>query len=174
MCHQRDPVVEIGGHECERGHRASAAREHLDRAGIERLDHGVHVIRLDRGRLVDPAVFADAAAEAPRVIGDHGAVGEVRCQRGEAGGGHGLPDHEQRRASAGSGQWAVDVVGDIGLGGFKDVHRRHDNVDLAGAGNSSARPKHRAASERHYRKPHPVGEPRRIRFALRCSAKRKG
>jgi len=45
-------------------------------AGAECFDHGVHVAGLERGGVVDPAVFAGAAAEAARVIGDHSAVGE--------------------------------------------------------------------------------------------------
>src|SRR5215467_5096272 len=57
-------------------------------------DNGVHIVCLDGGRVVDPAVFADATAEAAWVIGDHGAVGEVRRQRTEAAGVHGLGDHE--------------------------------------------------------------------------------
>ena len=77
VCHQRGHVVGVGRHERERGHRAATAGEHLDRANAERLDHGVHVVRLDGGRVVDPAVLAGAAAEAARVVGDHGAVGEV-------------------------------------------------------------------------------------------------
>src|SRR3954471_14514065 len=97
-----------------------AAREHLDRAGAERLDNGVHVIRLDRRRVLDAAVLAGAAAEAARVISDHGAVGEVRRQRAEAAGVHGLTDHEQRRASVGGRQCAADVIGDVGPGSFKD------------------------------------------------------
>ena len=109
----------IGGHERECGHRATAAREHLDRAGVERLDDGVYVDCLDRGRMIDATVFAGAAAEAARVIGDHGAVGEVRRQRAEAAGGHGLTDHEQWWASVRGGQRAVDVIGDVGLVGLK-------------------------------------------------------
>jgi hypothetical protein len=66
--HQGCYVVGIGRHERERRHRAAAAREHLDRAGAERLDDGVHVVRLDRGAMVDPTVLADAAAQAARVI----------------------------------------------------------------------------------------------------------
>ena len=77
------------------------------------------------GVVVDPAVLAGAAAEAARVVGDDGAVGEVRRQRAEAAGVHRLADHEQRRASVGGGQRAVDVVGDVDLGGFKHVRRRH-------------------------------------------------
>ena len=136
--HQGAHVVGMGRHERERGHRAPTAREHLDRAGAERLDDGVHVVRLDRGRMVDPAVLADAAAEAARVIPDHGAVGEVRRQRGEATGVHGLTDHEQRWASVGGGQRPVDVIGDVGLGGLKHVCRRHDGVDRSRIENSSA------------------------------------
>ena len=74
---QGDHVVGIGRHERERGHRAAAAREHVDRTGAERLDQGVHVVRLDRGRIVDAAVSARAAAEAARVVGDDRAVGEI-------------------------------------------------------------------------------------------------
>ena len=48
---------------------------------VERLGNGVHVVRLDRGRVVDPAVFAGAAAEPARVIRDHGAVRELGRQR---------------------------------------------------------------------------------------------
>lgn len=58
MCHQGGHVVGVCRHERERGHRAAAAREHLDRANAERLDNGVDIVRLDRGRIVDPAVFA--------------------------------------------------------------------------------------------------------------------
>jgi hypothetical protein len=112
-------------HEREGGHGAPAAREHLGRAGAERLDDGVHILGLDRGRMVDPAVSAGAAAEAARVIRDHRAVGEVRHQRAEAAGVHGLSDHEQRRASVRGGERAVDVIGDVRLGGLEHVHRRH-------------------------------------------------
>ena len=54
----------MGRHNRERGHGAPAAREHLDRASAERLDDGVHIVGLDRGRMVDSAVSAGAAAEA--------------------------------------------------------------------------------------------------------------
>ena len=77
VCHQRGHVVGVGRHERERGHRAATAGEHLDRADAEGFDHGVHVVSLEGGRIVDPAVLAGAAAEAARVVGDQGAVGEV-------------------------------------------------------------------------------------------------
>ena len=77
MCHQGGHVVGVGRHERERGHRAAAAGEHLDRTNGERFNHGMHVAGLERGRIVDSAVCAGAAAEAARVIRDHGAVGEV-------------------------------------------------------------------------------------------------
>ena len=92
--HQGGHVVGIGRHERERGHRSATTREHLEGAGSERLDDGMDVVRLDRGRVVDPAVLADAAAETARVIGDHGPVREVRRQRVEAAGSHRLADHE--------------------------------------------------------------------------------
>src|SRR5207247_5249943 len=94
--HQGRYVVGIGRHERERRHRAATAREHLDGAGAERLDDGVYVVRLDRGIVIDPAVLADAATKAARVIGDHGPVREVRRQRLEAAGGHRLADPGQR------------------------------------------------------------------------------
>jgi hypothetical protein len=53
----------------------------------------VHIVRLDGGYVVDPAVFADAATETARVIDNHSAFGEVRRQRAEAAGVHRLPDH---------------------------------------------------------------------------------
>jgi hypothetical protein len=112
--HQGHDVAGVGRHERERGHGAAAACEHLDRAGAERLDHGVHVVGLNRGRIVDPPVAAGAAAEAARVVRDHRAVGEVRRQRVEAAGRHRLTDHEQRGASVGCGQRPADVVGDVG------------------------------------------------------------
>jgi hypothetical protein len=134
--HQGGHVAGAGRHERERVHRPATAREHLDRADTERLNDGVYVVRLDRGRMIDPVVFAAAAAEAARVIGDHGAVGEVRSQRTEAAGVHRLADHEQRWASVSGGQRAVDVVDDIDLGGFKHVRLRHDNVDSLRVQNS--------------------------------------
>ncbi len=119
--HQGCHVVGIGRHERERGHRTATASEHLDRAGAERLDDGVYVVRLNRGRIVDPAVLANAAAEAARVIGDHGPVREMRRQRVEAAGVHRLTDHEQRWAYVGGGQRATDVIGDVCPGGFEHV-----------------------------------------------------
>jgi hypothetical protein len=119
--HQGCYVVGIGRDERERRHRAATAREHLDGAGGERLDDGVDVVRLDRGIVVDPGVLADAAAQAARVIGDHGPVGKVRRQGVEAAGGHRLADHEQRWTAVDGGQRAPNVVGDLGLGGFEHV-----------------------------------------------------
>ena len=140
VCHQGGHVAGVCRHERERGHRAATARKHLDRVGAERFDDRVHVIRLDRGRVVDPAVFACAAAQATRVIGDHGAVGEVLRQRGEAAGVHGLADHEQRWAPVGGGQRAADIVSDTGPGGFQHVCRHHGSVDVSHAQNSSDLP----------------------------------
>jgi hypothetical protein len=87
--------------------------------------------------MVDPAVSADAAAEAARVIRDHGPVREVRRQRVEAAGVHRLTDHEQRWASVGGGQRATDIVGNLGPGGFEHVRRRHDSFDRTRGENSS-------------------------------------
>jgi hypothetical protein len=75
---QRGHVVGVGRHERERGHRTAAAGEHLHRADPERSDHRVHVFGLDLGHVVQPVVLADTAAEPAWVVGDHGAVREVR------------------------------------------------------------------------------------------------
>jgi hypothetical protein len=55
--------------------------------------------------MVATAVLAGAAAEAARVICDDGAVGEVRCQRVEAAGRHGLTTMNSggRPSAVGSG-----------------------------------------------------------------------
>ena len=71
---------------------------------------------LDGGRVVGPAVVARAAAEAARVVGDDGAVREMRRQRAEAARVHRLADHQQRRAAVRGGQRAADVVDDLGAG----------------------------------------------------------
>jgi hypothetical protein len=126
---QRRHVVGMRGDERERGHRAAAAREQLDRPGTERLDHGMDVLRLDRRVVIDAAVRAHAAAEAARVVGDHGPVREVRRQRGEAGGVHRLADQEQGRASVGGRQRAADVVGNGRPGGVERVCGRHASFD---------------------------------------------
>src|SRR5712691_6882735 len=101
-----------------------------------RAHDGVHIVCLDGGSVDYLAIFADAAAEAARVIGDHGAIGEVRRQRTEAAGVHGLGDHEQWWASSSGGQRAVDVVDDVGLDGFKLVCR-HMSIDFSLVENSS-------------------------------------
>ena len=137
MGHQNGDIVGVCRHERERGDRTTTAREHLDRAGVESPDDGVHIACLDGGCVVDPTVFADAAAEAARVIGDHGAVGEVRRQRAEAAGVHRLPDHEQRGASVGGGQRALDVVDDVGLAGIEGV-RIHVHVWVSPRGAARA------------------------------------
>ena len=119
--------------------RAPAAREHVHRTGAERLDHRVQIARLDRRRVVFPAVSANAAAEPARVIGDNGAVGKVRGQSIEATGGHRLTDHEQRQTSVRGWQRAAHVVGDVRLDRLEYVrlYRHHGPVDLARVENSS-------------------------------------
>jgi hypothetical protein len=44
VCHQSAHLVGIRGHERERGHRAAAAREHLDRPAAERFDADMDVV----------------------------------------------------------------------------------------------------------------------------------
>src|SRR5207249_1290299 len=96
----------------------------------------VNVVRLDCRGVVDLAVFADAAAEAARVTRDDRAIREVRRQRAEAAGVHRLRDHEQRRASVRGGQRAMDVIDDVGPGGYKLV-RRHISIDVSRVESSS-------------------------------------
>ena len=131
MRHEGGYIAGMCRHERERRHSAPTAGEHLDRADPERLDDGVHIIGLDGGRVVDAAVLAGAATEAARVIGDHGAIREMRGQGGEAAGLHGLSDHEQRRASVGAGWRSVDVVGDVDLGRLEHVCGCHAGFDLS-------------------------------------------
>src|SRR5207248_987907 len=99
------------------------------RSGAESLYDAVHIACLDGGIVVDPTIFARAAAEAARVVGDHGAVGKVRRQRAEPAGVHGLADHEQRWTFVSRGQRAVDVIDDVGLGGYELV-RLHRSIDV--------------------------------------------
>jgi len=88
--------------------------------------------------VVGPAVAAGAAAEAARVIRDHGAVGEVRRERAESARVHRLTDHEQRRAAVRGRQRAADVVGDLRPAGVEHVRRRrHVAFDRSRAENSS-------------------------------------
>jgi hypothetical protein len=100
-------VVGIGRHERKRGHGAPATREHLDGASVERLDHGVHVVRLDRGRVVDPAVFAGAAAQAARVIGNTVPSGKCDADVAKPPAAMGWPimNSGGRPSAVGSGPW---------------------------------------------------------------------
>src|ERR1039457_2497655 len=89
---------------------ATTACEHLDRADAESPDDSVHIVCMDGRHVVNSAIFAHAATETARVMGDHGAVGEVRCQRAKTAGVHRLPEHEHRWTTVGGGQRALDVV----------------------------------------------------------------
>ena len=70
MGHQGRHVVGIRRHERECGHRAATAREHLDRPGAERLDNGMYVLRLDRGRMwaTSWALKALTAADEKKIV----------------------------------------------------------------------------------------------------------
>jgi hypothetical protein len=136
---QGDHVVGMIGDERERGHRAPAAREHLGGTSAKGINQGVHVVGLDRGRIVDTAVSARAAAQAARVIRDHRSVRKMGRERGEPLGGHRLTDHDQRRSSVGGGQRAVDVVDDVGFGGLERACCPHVSLDPVRDQNSSGR-----------------------------------
>ncbi len=137
MRDQRGHVSRIPRHDRERGDRSAAAGEHLDRPGPECPDDGVHVVGLGLRRVVDPPVPAGAAAEPARVVGDHGPLGEARGERGEAGGVHGMPDHEQRRGSVRGRQRPVNVVHEI-RAVRPDRVSLHTRADRPRTGNSSA------------------------------------
>src|SRR5690606_35367679 len=87
--------------------------------------------------VVVSAVLADAAAQAARVVGDHGAVGEVGRKRAEALCRHGLTDHEQRGAPVSGRQRATDVVDEVDLGCLESVCS-HTPMDCLHLENSSA------------------------------------
>jgi hypothetical protein len=69
-------VPGVGGHQGEGAHRSAAVGEHLHRAA-DRLDDAVQIVGVLLGRVLGPAVVPGAAAQAPGVVGDHGAVREV-------------------------------------------------------------------------------------------------
>src|SRR5262245_37852210 len=61
------------------------------------------------------------ATSASAVVGDHGAVREMRRQRSEAAGIHWLADHDQRWVSIGGRQRAVDVVDEVDIGSLEHL-----------------------------------------------------
>jgi hypothetical protein len=107
-------IVGVCGDEGEGGDRSAAAGEQRDRSGVERRDDGVHVLRLHHRIVVAAVVGANAATEPARVVRDDRAIGEVRRERAEPAGVHGLADHHQHRPAVGGRQRSVDVVGQRG------------------------------------------------------------
>ena len=109
-------------------HRATAARQDIDRAGTHGgLDNPVDVVGMClRGGI---RIGGESAALAlPRVVGDHGAVGEVVGQGREPGGGHRRSDHQQWglvRVAAGA-----DVIGQDGAGCVDRMGRGFGHLGL--------------------------------------------
>lgn len=99
------------------GDRAAAGGEDVHRAEPRRLDNPVHVVAVDV--VLDlPALLELAALGHPRVVGDHGPVGEVRQQLLETGRGHRRAEDEERPVrSAAFG--LVHVVRQDGAGHVK-------------------------------------------------------
>jgi hypothetical protein len=85
---ERPHVLRVLGHEGERVDRATAAGEDVDRPRTDRLDEPMQVVGVNVGRHQAGGIGLHAALGAARVVGHHGAVGEVPRQRAEAGGAH--------------------------------------------------------------------------------------
>jgi NADPH:quinone reductase-like Zn-dependent oxidoreductase len=105
---ERPDLVRVLGDKRQRVDRPAAARENVHRPGTERRDQPVQVVGVLVGGGLKRAVCPSAAPGAPRVIGHHGAVGEVPGQRREPGGAHRGPDDQQDRVRARIG--APDVI----------------------------------------------------------------
>jgi hypothetical protein len=82
--HERADLLGVLGHQGQRVDRAAAAGEDVHRAGVQRGDQPVQVVRVLVRRGLAGAVGALAAPGAARVVGDDRAVGEVAGQGGEA------------------------------------------------------------------------------------------
>src|SRR5262245_57640475 len=93
-----DPdVVRVAGDEGQRVDRATAAREEVDRATAQRLDHRVDVVGVLLRRRLGRGVVLGAALDAPRVVRRDRPVREVARERHEAAGAHWRADEEQHR-----------------------------------------------------------------------------
>ena len=120
--HECPYEVRVGRDEREGVDGAAAAGEHVDRAPADRVDHGAHVVGMDLRVDLDVRVGALASLRAAWVIGDDRAIGEVRRERREAGGGHRRPDHHEHRSAPGLA--LADVVAEHGAGHFELVGNR--------------------------------------------------
>ena len=116
MRDQRGHVAGVGGHQGEGVHRSTAGGEQLHRPGTERVDDAVDVLGVLPGRALGAAVSPGAATQAAGVVGDDGAVGEVRRECAEAAGVHGMTDQHQRRKPSRRGKGTANVVDESSLG----------------------------------------------------------
>ena len=105
---ERPDVLGVLRHEGERVDRAAAAGEQVDRARVERGDDPMQVVGVLLGRGRAGRIGLRAALDAPRVVGHHGAIGEVARERHEPAGAHRRSD--ENSAGAEPGPFA-DVVG---------------------------------------------------------------
>ena len=95
--HERPHVLGVLGDQRQRVHRAAAAGEQVDRSASELLDDPVDVVGVLLGRRRGGRLGQLAALAPARVVGDHGAVGEVARQGAEAGRAHRRGGQEQGR-----------------------------------------------------------------------------
>lgn len=83
LCHQRQCVDS-----------SAAAGEHIHRPGTHRFDEPAEIGGVFGGRAGARTVVPDAAADTARVIGHHGAIGEVPRQGAETARLHGRADEQ--------------------------------------------------------------------------------
>ena len=99
--HQRMDLFGVLSHQGQAVDRAAAAGEDVHRAGVQRRDQPVQIVRVLVRRGLAGAVGALAPPGAARVVGDDRAVGEVPGQGGKAVRAHRRPDDQQHRLGAG-------------------------------------------------------------------------
>jgi hypothetical protein len=83
MRDERAHVAGVGGHQSQGAHRSTTGGEQFHRSDTERLDDAVDVLGVLLGCPLGAAVTAGAATQAPGVIGEDGAVREVRRERAD-------------------------------------------------------------------------------------------
>jgi hypothetical protein len=86
--HQRPDMLRVPCHQRQRVHRPAAGGEQVDRAGIERLDEPMQVVRMLLGRRWAGRICLFAPLHATGVVGDDGAVRKVTGERAESRGTH--------------------------------------------------------------------------------------
>jgi hypothetical protein len=119
---ERPNLLRVPRHEGERVHRATTAREQVDRARVELGDEPMQVVGVLLGRGRAGRIGLRAALDAPRIVGHHRAIGEVPGERDEPAGVHRRSDEQQHRG--GAGVPLSDVVGQDGTPHAQGVRGR--------------------------------------------------